>query len=78
MAAFWFLKYIPISLTNLFSYCSFVTIAVLLYFGIRKKKAFYPTIDRESIFVTIQRKNTKEVKKDLTWFLDKKVKMSWQ
>jgi len=29
-------------------------------------------------WVTIQRKNAKEVKKDLTWFLDKKVKMSWQ
>jgi hypothetical protein len=29
-------------------------------------------------FETIQRKNIKEVKKDLTRFLDKKVKVAWR
>jgi hypothetical protein len=53
MAAFWLLKYIPISLADLFNGCSIITLTALLYLGVLKRKAYYPKIDRESIFFVI-------------------------
>jgi hypothetical protein len=50
MAAFWLLKYIPISLTDLFNVSVAITVTALFYLGIRRQNDYRPNIDRESIF----------------------------